>query len=112
MTIVHALKADRIVVGIKGDLDLKTSTPLREALEQLIMRYPDRHLLLDLSEVEFVDSSGLGVILGRYRRLQETGRTLSLVGVRSSVRAVLELAGIDSIISVTDAVRGEAATTK
>lgn len=91
---------------LKGDLDLKTADPLRDALDKLIDRYRDRSVVLDLSEVGFVDSSGLGVILGRYRKLSAQGRTISIAGVRPPVRAVLELAGIDSIMNISDSVRG------
>lgn len=105
MTIVHVVQGQSIRVALKGDLDLTTAEPLREALDKLVDRYRDKNLVLDLGEVDFVDSSGLGVILGRYRRLAAQSRTIGLVGVKASVRAVLELAGIDSIMSVTDYVR-------
>lgn len=112
MTIVHTVQGTTIRVALKGDLDLKTADPLREALDKLIDRYREKNLILDLAEVDFVDSSGLGVILGRYRRLNAQSRSISLVGVKPSVRAVLQLAGIDSIMSVTDLAksRPEAAT--
>jgi stage II sporulation protein AA (anti-sigma F factor antagonist) len=103
MTIVHTIQGSRILVAIHGDLDLPTAAPLREALDELLDRYRDKGLVLDLSEVNFIDSSGLGVILGRYKRM--TGRPLSLIGVRPNVRAVLELAGITAIIPVADAIR-------
>lgn len=106
MTIVHTVQGGHVRVAVKGDMDLKTADPLREALDKLLDRYRDRNLLLDLSEVGFVDSSGLGVILGRYRRLSAQGRTIALTGVRPHVRSVLELAGIDSIMSITESFRG------
>lgn len=108
MTIVHAVQGNAIRVSLRGDLDLKTAGPLREALDKLADRYRDKNLILDLGEVSFVDSSGLGVILGRYRRLAQDTRTISLVGVKPGVRAVLELAGIDSIMSVSDDTRPRA----
>jgi stage II sporulation protein AA (anti-sigma F factor antagonist) len=105
MTIVHTVQGSLVRVAVKGDLDLKTAGPLRDALDKLMDRYRDRNLVLDLSEVGFVDSSGLGVILGRYRRLEEQGRAIALTGVRPQVRSVLELAGVESIINITDAIR-------
>lgn len=100
MTIVHAVQGQYVRVAIRGDLDLKTADPLRDALDKLIDRYLDKDLVLDLADVDFIDSSGLGVILGRYRRLAAQNRTLSLQGVKPAVGAVLELAGIDAIINV------------
>lgn len=111
MTIVHAVQGNYVLVGLKGDMDLKTADPLREALDKLIDRYRNKNLVLDLGDVDFVDSSGLGVILGRYRRLQGQGRTISLQGVKPSVKVVLELAGIDSIINVSESQRGRSETT-
>lgn len=102
MTIVHAVFSERLLVAIKGELDLKVAGELRKTLDQLIDRYPDRDVTLDLSEVPFVDSSGLGVILGRYKRLSAAGRALQLTGVRPPVRAVLDLAGISQLLSVQD----------
>jgi stage II sporulation protein AA (anti-sigma F factor antagonist) len=79
MTIMHSIHGNRILVAVNGDLDLTTAPPLREALDGLLDRYPDKSLAMDLTDVDFVDSSGLGVILGRYRRMN--GRILSLTGV-------------------------------
>ncbi len=103
MTIIHMLDGQRLVLALNGDLDLTTAKALTEALDGLLRHYPLRQVVLDLGEVSFVDSSGLGVILGRYRRLRSAGRELSLVGVRPAVRAVLEVAGIPSLMPVVDA---------
>ncbi len=100
MTIVHLPEPTRVRVAITGDLDLTTADSLRERLDDLIVRYPDKDLILDLKDVPFIDSSGLGVILGRYRRLQDRGRRMGLIGVRANVRSVLEVAGVSRIISV------------
>ncbi len=109
MTIVHTIQPTRIVVAVNGDLDLKTADPLREALDALIDRYRDKDLIIDLADVDFIDSSGLGVILGRYRRLAQRNRTVSLAGIRPSVRTVLDLAGILTSITVIDSpIRKEA----
>ncbi|AUW93624.1 MAG: anti-sigma factor antagonist [Sulfobacillus thermosulfidooxidans] len=103
MTIVHTVQGRRILVAVNGDLDLTSAAPLRDALDELLERYRDKALVLDLSDVEFIDSSGLGVILGRFRKMGD--RPFSLVGVRPSVKAVLELAGITDLLPVTDATR-------
>ena len=104
---MHSLEGRLVRVVLKGELDLKTADPLRQALDKLLDRYRDRDLLLDLAEVPFVDSSGLGVLLGRYRRLAAQGRGISLTGVRPGVRSLLELAGIDSIMNVNKEVPGK-----
>lgn len=102
MTIVHTVQGNRITVAVSGDLDLKTAGPLRETLDRLLDRYRDKQLVLDLAEVDFVDSSGLGVILGRYRKMKGEGRTLAITGVKPSVRVVMEFAGLPAIIPITE----------
>lgn len=102
MTIVHTVQGRHVTVAVKGDLDLKTAEPLRQALDKITEKYRDHGLVVDLAEVSFVDSSGLGVILGRFRRLSGEGRTMALSGARPQVRVVLDMAGISSIMNVTD----------
>jgi stage II sporulation protein AA (anti-sigma F factor antagonist) len=91
-----------LVVGLDGELDLSVADVLREALDTLVAKYPDRDLVLDLAQVTFIDSSGLGVILGRYRRLKARGRTLALTGVGPSVKAILTTAGLGQILPMDE----------
>jgi stage II sporulation protein AA (anti-sigma F factor antagonist) len=101
MTIVHMLDGTRLILAVNGDLDLTTAQALTEALDDLLNHFPQKVIVLELSAVDFIDSSGLGVILGRYRRLHQQGRTLELAGVRARLRPVLEIAGISQLISVS-----------
>lgn len=94
--------ARQVVVALQGEFDLTTADSLREALDALLDRYPGRDLVIDMSRVEFLDSSGLGVLLGRYRRLEALGRRLRLVGVRPAVKAVLQIAGMTRLAAVED----------
>ncbi|MDA8200910.1 MAG: STAS domain-containing protein [Thermaerobacter sp.] len=93
-----------LTVGLEQDLDLATAPAVRAALDTLLDRYPDRDVRLDLDAVSFLDSTGLGVVLGRYRRLAASGRTLHLVGVRPAVAAVLTVAGVRQIMTWDPAV--------
>lgn len=89
-----------LVVTVKGELDLLTAENFRNLVERDLNREQAQHLILDMEEVTFVDSSGLGVILGRYRRIREQGGKMALVKVKPHVKRVLELAGIMRIINV------------
>lgn len=87
-----------LIVRVAGELDVAGAEPLREALEAGLAEQGVRDLCLNLSEVPFVDSSGIGVILGRYRRLHQQGGRMAIVGARPAVRTVLELSGVLKII--------------
>jgi anti-sigma B factor antagonist len=61
------------------------------------------HLIFDVSALEFIDSTGLGLLLGALRRLREAGGTLKVAGARDGVLRVLEITELDKVIPlVTD----------
>lgn len=85
---------DTLMVVMEGELDLKVAGLLRRQLEDSLDRFKVRNLVLDLSRVVFIDSSGLGLILGRYKRINAAGGKVALVGSQPQVRRILELSGL------------------
>lgn len=88
------IEGQTLLVYLKGDLDLNVADKLREELDKKIEETNALNLLLDLSKVTFIDSSGLGVILGRYKRISNSGGKVILTGARPHVRNVLALSGL------------------
>ncbi len=88
---------DRAVVHISGEVDLATCPQLRDVLAELVDRGV-HHLIVDLEQVSFLDSSGIGVLIGVLRRLREHGGSLHLTAPRPHVRRVLELTGITTLL--------------
>ncbi len=99
MAISYRVEPHLLIVGLEQDLDLASAPDVRAALDALLDRYPDRDVRLDVGEVRFLDSTGLGVLLGRYRRLAASGRSMHLVGVRPAVAAVLTVAGVRQVMT-------------
>jgi anti-sigma B factor antagonist len=66
-------------------------------------------LVIDLSEVTFIDSAGLGAVAGAVRRAQYSGTRMSLACPRSSLQHALRAAGVDTIVNVSDAIDQAAA---
>ena len=85
---------------LKGELDHAGVRPLREAIDSTLILYRPLHVTLDLSEVTFADSAGLGLILGRYARIKEYGGELQLTGVSKEFQKILHLAGADRMMRV------------
>jgi anti-sigma B factor antagonist len=85
------------VVAIRGELDLHTAPLLRDRIEALTAEEP-AFLAIDLTEVPFMDSSALGVIVGALERLREHGGDLALVGVSGSPAKVLSITGVGELI--------------
>lgn len=83
------------VLFVYGEIDVMTAPRLHEALEELIAEAPPT-LLVDLANVTFVDSTGLGTLVVAHRHLEERGGTLRLVSVPPNVIQLLEVTGLVS----------------
>lgn len=88
------VKGDTLLVRPGGELDMGVADYFRGALEEALDREQARNLLFNLARVSFIDSSGLGVILGRYRRVAKNGGKVFIVSPQPQVRKVLELSGL------------------
>ena len=91
------------VVNARGELDLSTSAALRAALDA---GFGDRtpRIAVDLSEVSFMDSSTLGVLVACLERARERDGELRLVGVQGSPAKVIALTGLDSAFQMEGSV--------
>ena len=99
------LKTERLganlIISIDGELDLETAPIFKETIEKKLNQYEAvRHLILDLEKVSFIDSSGLGAILGRFKRLSQHGGRLSAIRVSQPILRVLELSGLLRIMNI------------
>jgi anti-sigma B factor antagonist len=81
------------VVAVEGEVDLASAPVLKSALLELVADEP-RRLVLDLSQVGYMDSTGLGVLVGIQRRLTDDA-VIAVAGARRAVTAVFELTGLD-----------------
>ena len=82
------------VARASGDLDLTTAPRLRERVVQVVTGGQPR-VVLDLQAVDFVDSTGLGVIVGLLKRTRSQGGDLRLVSTRTGLQKILELTALD-----------------
>jgi anti-sigma B factor antagonist len=92
---------DWTVVEVRGEVDLYTAPRLKTLLTELTGGGRNR-LAVDFSGVEFMDSTGLGVLISGLKRCREAGGTLALVGPTESVRKVLGITGLDQVFTIHD----------
>ena len=90
------------VLAVSGELDLRTSPQLEERLDRVWASGAEL-VILDLRMIEFMDSTGLRVLLGAHQRAQETGRRFALVRGADQVERVLTLTGVRELLTVVDA---------
>lgn len=89
-----------LVVRLTGELDHHTADALRTAIEKELDRDVATSVLLNLQGLTFMDSSGLGVILGRYRRLSQMGGQMAACCLNQQVRRIFELSGLTRIMGI------------
>lgn len=94
-----------MLAKITCDIDHHRAKHIREKIDACIFDYRPSSVLLDLSSVDFMDSSGLGLILGRYNTALEIGSDFKICSPSRSVQKILELAGIERIIKIEGDVR-------
>jgi anti-sigma B factor antagonist len=99
MDISEDRKADAVVLALSGKLDATTAKALEERIIGLINSGTQR-LVVDLSQLEYVSSSGLRVFLLSAKRLQATDGKIVLCGLQDNVRQVFDLAGFSSFLSI------------
>ena len=96
------MKEDVLVVDIAGDLDHHQASQARDEIDRTIDAFKSKHLVMDFSKVEFMDSSGIGVVMGRYNKVREKEGNIVLTGCSKYVKLILEMAGIFTIVSSCD----------
>ena len=89
--------ADETTVWLTGELDHHAARQLRQQVDLAVERTRPQRLRLDFSDVSFMDSSGIGLIMGRWRLMQEQGGHLLVQGVPRSLRKVMKVSGLDKL---------------
>ena len=91
-------KKGTVTVHISGELDHCSAQSIRRELDALIAEPGVKTLVLDLQDMPFMDSSGIGVILGRYRTLRERGGGVAVKNMNLQVEKVFTLSGMRQVI--------------
>lgn len=85
---------------VSGELDHRLAAAVRDEIDGEIYKEQPRCFVLDISGTDFMDSSGLGLIIGRYRLSKKLGAEFSLAGADSRAVTLLRLAGLDKTVKI------------
>ncbi len=91
-----------LLVNIDGELDHHLAGKVRDSVDRKIKSTNAINIIFDFSKVGFMDSSGLGVIMGRYKLSRLLGGKVIIFGSKKQTRRIIEMAGLDKIVKLCD----------
>lgn len=91
---------NNLLVELKGELDHHTTENARQKIDQQYAEYKLKNIVLDLRGLTFMDSSGIGLIMGRYKNCIEKGGTVVVVSDNAYVEKIFKMSGLQKIINV------------
>ena len=97
MAVELDLSQDRITAYLSGEIDHHIAAGLRREIDGPVMADPPPLLVLDFGGVTFMDSSGIGLIMGRYKLMQESGGRLLVQTVPRPLKKVMKVSGLDKL---------------
>ena len=83
---------------LKGEIDHHNACALRSCIDEAIGRAFPEMLCLDFAKVSFMDSSGIGLIMGRYRMMQEIGGKVTVQNAGKTLLKMMQLAGLERLV--------------
>ena len=92
------VKSDVLCIRLMGELDHHSADVLREKATKAIEEYDIHHIVLNLEHLTFMDSSGLGVILGRYKQIKQQNGEMVVCAISPAVQRLFDLSGLFKII--------------
>ena len=91
-----------IVARIDTDLDHHSAVLIRKAVDSKIKSSNAVNVIFDFSQVDFMDSSGIGMLMGRYKITKILGGKTIIFGTKKPVKRIIDMSGIDKIIYISD----------
>lgn len=95
-------KGSTLLINIQGELDHHSAEYLRRKIDGEMMKSSTKYIILDLSGVSFMDSSGIGVIIGRYKNITKLNGKLAVINAGTHIRKIFEMSGLLRLIPLYD----------
>lgn len=93
---------DKVIVALVGELDHHNAEEVRIRVDDILDNYSYKTLIFNFEGVNFMDSSGIGAVIGRYKKMVLRGGKVYITNVRPAVKKIFELSGMLKIISIYD----------
>jgi len=98
--ITYEMRGESLVVHVGGEIDHHSAVEVRTGIDERILADRPERVLLELSAVDFMDSSGLGLIMGRFALVKQYGGTLCVLDPSAAVMKMIKLAGMERMVTI------------
>lgn len=96
-------REDTVIAALGGEIDHHSAAAVRSKIDEALFYYKPHTLIIDIGRVDFMDSSGLGLIMGRLAKTRELGAALIVQNPSKRAMRMLKMAGLDRMIPITKA---------
>lgn len=90
-----------LILELTEEIDHHETEKIRRKMDYEIQRYMPKRVLFDFNSVTFMDSAGIGMLIGRYKMARMFGATVELANVKPSIKKIFEMCGVLKIIPIT-----------
>ena len=100
MNSTYSEKDKLLTIEITEEIDHHTTEKIRRKTDYEIERHMPRKIIFDFNKVTFMDSAGIGMIIGRYKMIKMLGGSVEMINVNPSIRKIFDMCGIPKIMKV------------
>lgn len=98
--IEYEIENGKTVIYLSGEIDHHSCDILRKDIDEVLLKAEQEEAVLDFSEVSFCDSSGIALVLGRYKLMNAAGGKLTLCSLPKFAKNIFTMAGIDRFVTI------------
>ena len=102
METIFYIEGDTLIVELYGEIDHHGADKLRKNIDEEMQVYGTRNLIFDFTRVVFMDSSGIGVVLGRYKKVKALEGTVLIRNANRLVKQILDMSGVFTLMAYED----------
>ena len=99
---IYMVSRRNLIISLNAELDHHLADEMREVIDEIIDERGVNRVIIDFSKVGFMDSAGIGLLIGRYKFANMLGARLEISNLTQSVRRIFEMSGILKLIPVTE----------
>lgn len=89
---------NHLVIKLNGELDHHTAEEIRDEIDKEIDNKNIKNIIFDLEDMDFMDSSGIGVVIGRYKKVHKLGGKAAVINMNNRVERIFKMSGLFNIV--------------